>query len=124
LAAPLKRTRLTRLGQLHRHGALGVERVVDEDVLEPPRTLQPLEAAGQPECRDPTGEVFESRRVGRVFGDQGPGGVEADPRVQAAGVQERGGGDQLMAELLLAVPLEEGEQPVGEVVGPGWRRKS
>jgi hypothetical protein len=74
-----------RLVQLHRHGALGAERVVDEDVLEPPRTLQPLEAAGQPERRDPTEEVFESRRVGRVFGDQGPGGVEADPRPGAGG---------------------------------------
>ena len=62
---------------------------------------------------------MESRRVGRVFGDQGPGGVEADPRVQAADVHERGGGDQLVAQLLLAVALEEGEQPVGEVGGPG-----
>jgi hypothetical protein len=62
---------------------------------------------------------LESRRVGRVFGDQGPGGVEADPRVQAADVHERGDGDQLVAQLLLAVPLEEGEQPIGEIGGPG-----
>ena len=109
----------SRLGQLHRDDALGVERVVDEDVLEPPRTLQPLEAAGQPERRDPSGEVFEPRRVGRVFGDQGPGGAEADPRVQAADVHERGGGDQLVAQLLVAVGLEEGQQPVGEIGGPG-----
>ena len=87
-----------RLGQLHRHDALRVERVVDEDVLESPPTLQPLEAAGQPERRDPTAEVVESRRVGRVFGDQGPGGVESDPRPHAAGVQERGGGDELVAQ--------------------------
>jgi hypothetical protein len=73
-----------RLGPLHRHGALGVERVVDEDVLEPPRPLPPLEAAGQPERRDPPGEICEARRVGRGFGDQGLSGVEADPRVQAA----------------------------------------
>ena len=33
-------------------------RAVDEDVLESPRTLQPLEAAGQPERRDPTAEVW------------------------------------------------------------------
>ena len=75
-----------RLGQLHRHDALRVERVVDEDVLEQSRTLQPLEAAGEPERRDPTGEVFESRRVGRVFGDQGPCDVEADPQPQAVDV--------------------------------------
>ena len=58
-------------------------RVVDEDVLESPRTLQPLEAAGQPERRDPTAEVCESRRVGRVFGDQGPGGVYQRGRIVA-----------------------------------------
>jgi hypothetical protein len=56
--------------------------------LEPPRTLQPLEAAGQPEQRDPTGEVFESRRVGHVFGDKDLGGVEADPRPQAVDVEK------------------------------------
>jgi hypothetical protein len=59
------------LGQLHRHGAFGLEHFIDEDVLEPPRTLEALEAAGEPERRDPTREVVESIRIRGVFGDQG-----------------------------------------------------
>ncbi len=42
-----------------------------------------------------------------------------DPRPQAADVYERGGGNQLVAWLLLGIAIEESERPVGEVGGPG-----
>ena len=37
----------------------------------------------------------------------------------AADVDECGGGDQFVAALLRVVPLEGGEQPIGEIGGPG-----
>src|SRR4051794_32299249 len=92
---------------------------VAEDVLEPPGAPRPLEAAGGPGRRDPAGEVLDSLRVGGVVGDPGPRGVEADARAPAADIQGRGGGDQLMAVPPLLGGDEEGEHPVGEVVGPG-----
>jgi hypothetical protein len=68
----------SRLGQPHRHTAFEVEWIIDEDILEPLGALQPLEAAGQAEGGDPAGDVFESRRIGCAFGDQGPGVVPTE----------------------------------------------
>jgi hypothetical protein len=89
--------------------------------LELPRTLQPLEAEGEPERRGPTTEVSQSRRFARVFGDHGLTSVEIDPW-PLADMHDRRGGDPLVAQLLLAVAFDEGEQPVGEIGGS--RRRS
>jgi len=48
----------------------------------------------------------------------GPERCRSGARVLAADVDECGGGDQFVAALLRVVPLEGGEQPIGEIGGP------
>ena len=104
-----------RLGEGDGNLAIGIERIVDAHIVVPSRPLQPLEAAGEAEGADAFGQFVAFDGIYRIGSQKPARGAVADAGTLPADEHERGGGDQLVADVIGLVGIDDVEEPIGQI---------